>query len=364
MNEMNLEEIEDLDDEDEEIDILENFLGGTFHQDMGDPDDELWELLREANVSWLEKLETCIREFLESELDDSQKEKFITDEVYIYFPAFNTTPLEWLKSVLETIKSYKRSLTVLELINNALRMDETLLLTENKAEKVLRDYIVDVERACEILLNGINTQEKLNIKTKYQLFEYLMKTHKNKFVIDDMTFQLHGGRGCFLFSEGLFLSWDFGYRSRWCGIDPYKVGMTLKENKSPLSVFYDGTVLKDYCDQAVDNGEMICKYNMYYFTVPDAEMFKPDFPKDYDTLMIEGPDEKWTIRRNSETDRFVRKSNKVHNEIFNKNNVYILHFFSDGKEVYSIPYDDVCYPENAVSIFSDNIICNLKKNKK
>ncbi len=36
---------------------------------------------------------------------------------------------------------------------------------------------------------------------------------------------------------------------------------------------------------------------------------------------IEDPDEKWTIRRNSETDRFVRKSNKVHNEILNKENV-------------------------------------------
>ena len=93
-------------------------------------------------------------------------------------------------------------------------------------------------------------------------------------------------------------------------------------------------------------------------------MFKPDFPKDYDTLMIEGPDGKWTVTRNSETDRFIRKSNKVHNEIWSKENVYTLHFYSEGKEVFSVPYDDVCYPENAVSILSDNIICNLKKNKK
>ncbi|MBQ5989046.1 MAG: hypothetical protein IJL67_06080 [Oscillospiraceae bacterium] len=234
---------------------------------------------------------------------------------------------------------------------------------DNIVDKVFRNYISDVERACSILLNGINDQEKLNIKTKYQLFEYLIKTRKDRFVINGMTFQFHGGRGCFLFSEGLFLSWDFGYRSRWCGIDPYKVGMTLKENNSPLSHFYDGTILKSYCDQAVDNGEMIYKYNMYYFTVPDDELFKPNFPKDYNTLIIEGLGEKWTIKRNSETDRFIRKSNKVHNEIFNKNNVYILHFFSDGKEVYSIPYDDVCYPENAVRILTDNIISNLKKSK-
>ena len=128
---------------------------------------------------------------------------------------------------------------------------------DNIVNNALRNYIADVERVCEILLNGINNQEKLTIKTKYQLYEYLIKTRKNRVAFDGMTFQFHGGRGCFLFSEDLFLSWDFGYRSRWCGIDPYKVGMTLKENNSSLSDFYDGTVLKNYCDQAVDNGEMI-----------------------------------------------------------------------------------------------------------
>lgn len=110
MNEKNLEESEELEDSGE-IDILEMFLGGTFHQDMGDPDDALWELLYELNTSQLEEIEKHIREFLESELDESQKEKYITDNVEIYFPALNTTPLEWLKSVLATIESYKQSIS-------------------------------------------------------------------------------------------------------------------------------------------------------------------------------------------------------------------------------------------------------------
>ena len=118
MNEMNLEEIEDLDDEDEEIDILENFLGGTFHQDMGDPDDELWELLREANVSWLEKLETCIREFLKSELDDSQKEKFITDEVYIYFPETNKFLFNFINTFIIYINNEEDFQQVLKQLKN------------------------------------------------------------------------------------------------------------------------------------------------------------------------------------------------------------------------------------------------------
>lgn len=109
MNEIDLEEIEVFDDE-EEIDLLEIFLRGTFHQDMGDPDDALEELIGSSDVPELEEHAACIREFLESELDEAQKEKYITDNVYIYFPALNTTPLEWLKSVLETIESYKQSI--------------------------------------------------------------------------------------------------------------------------------------------------------------------------------------------------------------------------------------------------------------
>lgn len=37
----------------------------------------------------------------------------------------------------------------------------------------------------------------------------------------------------------------------------------------------------------------------------------------------------------------------------------MLKFLLDKKEVYTIPYNDSCYPENAVKIMSDEIISNL-----
>lgn len=101
---------------------------------------------------------------------------------------------------------------------------------EVKIKNVIDEYIVNVNKMCNILLQGINLQENLNLNTKYQFFEYRNKTRKTEFYMNDIKFKLHG-RGCFVFSKEMFLNWDFGYRSRWCGIDPYKVGMTLKKIK-------------------------------------------------------------------------------------------------------------------------------------
>ena len=47
--------------------------------------------------------------------------------------------------------------------------------------------------------------------------------------------------------------------------------------------------------------------------------------------------------------------------IYKKEDKYILRYFFRGKEIYTIPYDDIGYPENAIKIMSDDIICNLKK---
>ena len=39
----------------------------------------------------------------------------------------------------------------------------------------------------------------------------------------------------------------------------------------------------------------------------------------------------------------------------------MLKFLLGGKEIFTIPYNDVSYPENAVKIMSDEIIKNLLK---
>ena len=103
---------------------------------------------------------------------------------------------------------------------------------------------------------------------------------------------------------------------------------------------------------------MFEKNGLYHYTIPIGETFIPQFPKDYDMLVIEHIEEKWTLPRNKIIDRFLRKSNRVCNNIYNSEDMYLLRFFLDGKEIYLIPYDDICYPENAIRIMTDDIIWN------
>lgn len=225
---------------------------------------------------------------------------------------------------------------------------------------IIDEYIVNVNNVCHKLLEGLNAQEKLNLKTKSDFFEYRSTVRKMEFDINGIEYKFHG-RGCSAFSKELYLDWDFGYRSRWCGIDPWMLGMTLKKNNNPHIEYYEGRLLKVACEQAVEEGIMFEKNGLYYFSIPRNETFCPDFPKEYDTLVIEYVHDIWTIPRNKVIDRFLRKSNIIHKEIYNSDNVYTLRFFLENKEIYKIPYDDICYPENAIRIMSDDILWNLKK---
>lgn len=231
----------------------------------------------------------------------------------------------------------------------------------NKEIKLIIDeYIEKVNEVCCKLLEGLNSQENLNLKTKWDFFEYRSVVRKTEFDVNGINYKLHGN-GCFAFSDELFLNWNFGYRSRWCGIDPWILGMTLKKNKSDHVEYYDGKLLKEACDKAVLEKVMFEKNGIYHYEIPVNETFSPDFPNDYDVLVIEHGDEKWTIVRNKVIDRFMRKSNRVHNEIYNNEDLFILRFFLRDEELFTIPYNDICYPENAIKIMTDDIIWNLRK---
>lgn len=228
---------------------------------------------------------------------------------------------------------------------------------KEKLRYILEEYIKNVDDVCFNLINEINHSENLNLKNKYDFFVYRSECKKTEFEANGIIYRLHG-KGCTAFNEEIFLDWDFGYRSRWCGIDPWKVSITLKKN---LIYAYDGNLIKKFCDLLVKDNIMFKKCEQYYFKILESETFKPDFPIEYDTLIIERFDSRWFIPRNKCIDRFIRKSNRVYNDIYKKEDKYILRFFFRGKEIYTIPYDDIGYPENAIKIMSDDIICNLKK---
>ena len=233
---------------------------------------------------------------------------------------------------------------------------------EEELQIVLKEYIKDVEDVCRILVKSINNSENLNLKNKYDFFAYRSCCKKMEFEAEGISYRLHG-KGCMAFNVKKFIDWDFGYRSRWCGINPWKVSNTLKRNNNPHIEYYDGYLLQAICEESVKEGIMFKKYDQYYFETPAKETYKPEFPAEFDTLIIEYFNSYWSIPRNKIVERFIRKSTWIYNQINKEDDKYILKFLLNGKEVYAIPYNDVCYPENAVKIMSDEIIKNLLKSK-
>lgn len=227
-------------------------------------------------------------------------------------------------------------------------------------ETILKDYLKSVDNICADLIQKINETENLKLRNKYDFLAYRADCKKMEFEANGVHYRFHG-KGCTAFNEDIFIDWDFGYRSRWCGIDPWKVSITLKKNKEKFVGTYDGNSIKSFCDLSVKNNIMYKEAEQYYFKIPESETFIPDFPLEYDTLIIEHFNLRWVIPRNKLIDRFIRKSSRVYKDIYNNDDRYILRFFLKGKEIYNIPYDDIGYPENAIKIMSDEIICNLMK---
>lgn len=242
------------------------------------------------------------------------------------------------------------------------KLKEDKLMEEN-LQIVLKEYIRAVENVCSILIKSINDSEHLTLKNKYGFFLYRSNCKKMKFEAKGIHYRLHG-KGCVAFNEEMFLDWDFGYRSRWCGIDPWKVSMTLEKNNSPYTKYFDGKYIQTKCEQLVKNGVMFKQSNQYYFAIPENETFKPEFPTEYDTFVIEYFNLSCSLPRNKVIDRFIRKSTQIYNQINDMEDTYLLKFLLEGKEIYAIPYHDICYPENAVKIMSDEIIKNLSKERK
>lgn len=128
---------------------------------------------------------------------------------------------------------------------------------------VFKEYIADVEDVCKLLLKSINDSENINLRNKYDFFEYRSKCKKMEFEVGEVKYRFHG-KGCTVFNHEKVIEWDFGYRSRWCGIDPWKVSMTLKYG-GPYAEFYDVNLLQTACEQFVKEGVMFKKYDQYYF---------------------------------------------------------------------------------------------------
>lgn len=221
-------------------------------------------------------------------------------------------------------------------------------------KKATKEYINNVNAICNRMI------ESLQLKTKSDLWEY-RKTHlMMEYELNGIKYQFHG-RGCRAFQDDFFLDWDFGYGSRWCGVEPYLLASTLQRNNFSYAEFYDGANIKKECEQALLDSEMFKKYDCYYFTTPINETYQPDFPKEFDTLIIKHFSSQWEIERNEIVNRFIRKSKRVSKHIGENSDAYTLLFIHDCKEVYTIPFDDIGYPEKAVEIMFELMRTNKIK---
>ncbi|EGO64336.1 contact-dependent growth inhibition system immunity protein [Acetonema longum] len=78
---------------------LKNFLGGTFHQDITSPEEALEDYIESVDKDWIQTIMDITNSFLESNLTEEEKNKFIQTYAEIYFPAVGRKPVEWLEDV-------------------------------------------------------------------------------------------------------------------------------------------------------------------------------------------------------------------------------------------------------------------------
>lgn len=230
---------------------------------------------------------------------------------------------------------------------------------EKKLEKLTRDYLLEIESACKILIKEINLSKELNLESKIDFLGYKIKHKINEYKFGNAHFRINAS-GCTFTDLRIFLDWDFGYRSRWCGVNPWKFAMTMRRNDCQDEIYFDGTYVKKQYDCAVSSGIMYQKNELYYFVIPESEMFKPKFPEVYDTVIISKGGLSAKISRNKTFEKFVRKSNKVWNNSGISAERYNLEFFEKGILTYCIAYSDITFPEGAVKIMNESILNNLR----
>lgn len=86
------------------LEDFEDFLGGTFHQDISSPEQALDEFINEASKECLISTIKNCEVFLNSNLTKHDKEDIIQNNAEIYFPAIKLTPLQWLNQIVDKIK--------------------------------------------------------------------------------------------------------------------------------------------------------------------------------------------------------------------------------------------------------------------
>ena len=227
---------------------------------------------------------------------------------------------------------------------------------DDKFIQAIKTYYVIVENACNLLISYIERTEQITILNKFALYDYFNSSHKKEFNIGDKKYYCHGIGMMVICNDTIITNWNFGYKSWWCGIDPFFMAETLRNSYYNDVDYYDASYIKRKCEQYVLDKILYYYKGQYYIDLLKIEGTKLQFPTDYDELVIDYKGITRSFRRCKSIDKFIRKSSTVFAGIDKLKNNYILEFLNNGVEVASIPYNDIAYPDSAVKIMNSEII--------
>ncbi len=227
---------------------------------------------------------------------------------------------------------------------------------DEKFLKAVKTYGCIVEAACNLLIDYIEKEEKITILNKYDLYDYLYRSHKFEFIIEEKMYYFHGA-GCTIFANDVpIIDWDFGYRSWWCGIQPFKMSKTLKSFSFAEVDYHDSNFIKCKCKQYLLEKLLYYYKGQYYVDLLKLRCKNIEFPINYDRVVVEYRGVTRTFFKCKSIDKFIRKSNTIYEGISELKNNYILVFYDKDIEVAKIPYNDIAYPDSAVKIMNEEII--------
>ena len=218
---------------------------------------------------------------------------------------------------------------------------------------VYKKYYDIIEKTCQELMEyGANDGRE--IIDKYNLYEYIRG--KDKIIAGDKEYIFHGA-GCTVFENGeLVADWDFGYRSWWCGIEPYKLARTLKNTEYANTVFCNGDKIKEICEEKIEEGLFYKYKNQYYINLLKLGTKANDIPKEYDVMKASFGGKKREFLKSEAIDRFLEKASVVYKEVENLKNNYVLEFYYKGRLNAQLLYNNIAYYDKAVEIMDKEIL--------
>lgn len=221
--------------------------------------------------------------------------------------------------------------------------------------EAFKEYYSIVEDKCNKLISAIERDKDQIIVNKFDLFDLMHRDERSEMWVDSYKYFFHGA-GCTVTQDDVIIAdWDFGFRSWWCGIDPFKMAITLEHNFSNYKNYYDGSFIKEKCEEYLAE-EVFFYKGQYYIDLVKLNSIKANFPSEYDYLIIEYKGVRKCYYRNKSVDKFIRKSNRIYRYIDRLKNNYILYFYKDNCEIAHVYYNDIAYPYSAVKIMNGEII--------